>query len=340
MMEVPEHIDLLIASFLNNEANTEEIQALQEWRALSEANEQYFLDLEFVHQVTASVPQHFEVDVDAAWDKVKAEVEVEAKAKVEVQVKAEGEDKAKPKQFFLFSSAMLRAAVLTLLVGLGFIVYWYAQKTDAPYNLVAESESIQTELPDQTAVILESGSKLTALDNPNERAYALEGEAFFNIHPNDKPFVLYADALRIKDIGTAFRVKAPEANDTIWVEVSEGIVQMEKGGAQSLHVNAGEKAYYLKSSGQITKVEKQVEAKRASFKFTESKLAEVVAELESKFGVSIALANPALAECEITVQFEQEELLPILEIISLTLNLEYEKTGDGYQILGTACTVD
>ncbi len=327
MMEVPEHIDLLIASFLNNEANAEEIQALQEWRALSDANEQYFLDLEFVHHVTASVPQHFEVDVDAAWNTVKSRSLSE-----ELDVK--------PKQFFLFSSAMLRAAVLVLLAGLGFIVYWYTQKEAEPYSLVAQAEPIQTELPDQTAVILESGSKLTALDNPNERAYALEGEAYFDIQPNTKPFVLYADALRIKDIGTAFRVKAPEANDTIWVEVSEGIVQMEKGGAQTLQVNAGEKAFYLKSSGLITKLEKQAEVTRASFKFTESKLAEVVAELELKFGVRIALANPALAECEITVQFEQEELLPILEIISLTLNLEYEKTGDGYQILGTACTVD
>ncbi|TNE81322.1 MAG: FecR family protein [Bacteroidetes bacterium] len=236
---------------------------------------------------------------------------------------------------------MLRAAVLTLLAGLGFIAYWYSQQSDAGYELVADAEVIQTELPDQTAVVLEKGARITAMEIENERAYSLKGEAYFEIHPDTKPFVLYTDALRIRDIGTAFRVKAPENNDTIWVEVKEGIVQLEKEGNTNLEIKAGESAYYLKSVGSFTKKEAMTkEQTRASFQFIESKMADVVAQLEQQFGVHVELENAALANCEISVEFEQEQLIPILEIISITLNLDYEETDKGYRILGTACTVD
>lgn len=323
MMEVPEYMDELITRVLEGSASAEEKLELENWRALNSENESYFRDMEFLYFATASVKHHVPVDVNQAWASVK--------------------DKTIPaKRFFLFRNSFNIAASLLLIALTSIGIYFYLNQQDefVPYVLRASNSEESAILPDSTEIILGKGSKITSLESDNFYAYQLEGKASFSIHKSDKPFILHAQTLSIRDIGTVFSVDADPLKDTFWVEVSEGLVQLENEKGEALQVEAMETAFFVKSTQSLAKKEKTAVQKKASFQFDAIPLGEAIQQIKNEFGVDIQLDNKKLANCQIKVDFETERLETILEVICLTLNLELEHKENYYLILGTACTPD
>ncbi|HEX2607406.1 MAG TPA: FecR family protein, partial [Flavisolibacter sp.] len=65
-------------------------------------------------------------------------------------------------------------------------------------------------LPDSTIVWLNAGSKLTYNDHfgTTNRNTTLTGEAFFDVRKSSIPFIIKANGVQIKVLGTAFNVKS------------------------------------------------------------------------------------------------------------------------------------
>jgi hypothetical protein len=53
--------------------------------------------------------------------------------------------------------------------------------------------------------------------------------------------------------------------------------------------------------------------------------------------VKIGFKNERIASCKITAQFNQESIDNVLLVLTETLDLEFERIGNSYLILGSQC---
>jgi transmembrane sensor len=103
------------------------------------------------------------------------------------------------------------------------------------------------DLPDGSSIELGGATSVTARYGHDERAVDLEmGEAFFRVAHAERPFVVNAGPLRIRDLGTAFNVR--RTGDRVTVAVTEGRVRVSPSGARddsgTVELGAGREVSY------------------------------------------------------------------------------------------------
>jgi transmembrane sensor len=83
-------------------------------------------------------------------------------------------------------------------------------------------------LPDSTVVWLNAGSKLTYNEEFGtvNRNVTLVGEAFFDVKKSTTPFIIHANTVQIKVLGTAFNVKAYPDEKTTETSLLRGRVEI------------------------------------------------------------------------------------------------------------------
>lgn len=86
-------------------------------------------------------------------------------------------------------------------------------------------------LDDGSAVVINTDSEVSAAFRPEERRLALvSGEAWFDVKPDKaRPFVVAANGLRVRAVGTAFSVRSHDGRTE--VIVTEGVVEVLAPGA-------------------------------------------------------------------------------------------------------------
>jgi transmembrane sensor len=203
-----------------------------------------------------------------------------------------------------------------------------------------KSNSQFVKLDDLSEVIISENTKLLLDENygTKNRTVHLNGSADFVVtHRDDLPFIVDAGNFFIKDIGTKFSVKLSLDADSVYVQVSEGVVFLFDSLGAELELKEQGKAVYIRSKRQLinTTVAQNI---NTSFKFDDTKLGELVLQLNASFNTTILLQHAALKDCTITSEFNNEDLPTILSIVCETLGLKYEKISGGYLIKGESCT--
>lgn len=329
MEEEKEHIDILIAKVALGEATPEEIVELFDWEHLSDENARYVAEGSKVFEHIAQV----DVDTDAAWLELKKRI-------------GEGDEKPiipitqTPNRTKWYLAA---AASVALLLGAFFLFKTLSK--DGVINqqtLTAEASTLQDTLADGTIAFLNKNTEIVYTETKNKREVKLKGEAFFTLKHNDeKPFVIEANQVFIKDIGTAFNVKT-QPNGNVDVFVESGIVDFYSESNKGLRLNAGEIGHYDAKSKTFTKEEDHVNPNIISYKtkqlnFEATPLSAVVAQLNVMYNANIEIGNGAIKNCPITVKFNDEDLNTILDIITQTLNIEANRKDGKIILLGNGC---
>ncbi|HEX3008033.1 MAG TPA: FecR domain-containing protein, partial [Bacteroidales bacterium] len=89
-------------------------------------------------------------------------------------------------------------------------------------------------LPDGTRVWLNAGSEISYKADANTRHVKLVGEAFFKVKSDHKhPFIVSANGIAIKAVGTSFNVKAYPEEKKVITTLVEGIVKIERPGSRN-----------------------------------------------------------------------------------------------------------
>jgi transmembrane sensor len=327
-----EHIDILIARVAMGEAEPHEVQQLTDWENLSEANRLYVAQSKKVLGVIPFVA----VDTNAAWAKLKQRMDAGEEAPVVPMV-------AKPRRFAI---AWAAAAALLLLIGLG-IFFKYFKGGDIPVNEFAtatQNATLTDTLPDGSTIFLNKNSNLNYAENSKgERIVKLKGEAFFEVkHNAKKPFVIVANSVFIKDIGTGFNVKTDDAANTVTVVVESGMVDFYTKDQKGITLKAGQTGVYNGTTKAFSKVENEANPNALSYKtkvfnFNRTTLTTAVAQLNTVYGSNIVLENDNIKNCLITTDFTNEDLDVIINIITETLNLKSKKEGDKIILYGDGC---
>jgi transmembrane sensor len=322
-------IDILISKVLADEASVYEQQIVSDWLLESQANRDYFNHLKLIFEKAGSAKVEEQFDEDAAW----------------VQVKAKLQSNPKTKERSLFAFDWRIAAAIAAVVCVTALFYVTNDTSQSVITRVSANAKTKNDtLPDGSSVFLNKKSELTYSFDKKEKArkVKLSGEAFFVVkHEETQPFIIEADEIRVRDIGTEFNLKAYPDKDTIEIVVTEGEVQFYTLKNAGLKLKAGESARYLKHLKEFQRIVKPdtnvLAYKTKIFNFDNTDLKSVVKLLNEIYNTHIQL-SPALAECRLTASFSEDNPNTIIEVIAETMGLTISRKEEDIVLEGTGCS--
>ncbi len=325
-------MDDLIGKVLAGEGSMQEEDTVMQWTRQSDANRKYYEQVKLIFERAANTPADIEFDTEAAWSKVRQKM---------------GSGKVIPlrnNRPAAYNQILRIAASVVILIG---ISYWIYQVTAPPVQtlaVVSDQVTLQDTLPDGSTAYLNKKSELKYEFNPRAktRKVVLKGEAYFTVkHEEEKPFVIEADEVLVRDIGTEFNLKAYPDQDTIEIIVTQGEVQFYTLEDPGLTLQAGDKAIYSKRTRQFYRIEKPdtnaLSYKTKIFSFNNTDLQSVVTLLNDVYNSKIKLGNEKLYHCRLTANFKEDNATIIAEVIAETMGLTLTKKDDEIILDGEGC---
>lgn len=181
----------------------------------------------------------------------------------------------------------------------------------------ATGKQVSLTLSDGSKIRLSPGSTLKYPESfpDKERLVQLEGEAFFDITKNpEKPFIVKAEHLTTRVLGTSFQVVAYKQQAMTYVTVVTGKVAVSrnrKGQQPELMASlVPDQRVMLNWEEDSMKVTTITPAQTAAIKegklvFDNSSLQEVADKLQVQYGITVHLGNEEVAARRITATFDQ-----------------------------------
>jgi ferric-dicitrate binding protein FerR (iron transport regulator) len=214
-------------------------------------------------------------------------------------------------------------------------------------------------LSDGSSVLLQPKSKLSypKIFVGNERRVYLSGEGFFEISKNPKkPFLVYANEIVTKVVGTSFRISAFSNEPNVEILVRTGKVKVQSN-EMAISSNKKEEITLLpnealrftrKSSTfdkitDITKDQTLIHSVRTieqlSFDFTDIPVSQIFKTIEQAYLVNIEFPKDKLKDCHLTTSLSDQPLPEKLKIICKALgnNTSYEMNGNQIIINSDGC---
>lgn len=237
-----------------------------------------------------------------------------------------------------------RGVGVALAAGLGAVLVLQGRtpttSNAVPAYRTAIGQTDTVRLSDGTQVVLAPGSSV-ALDadyGDASRHLTLEGAAHFTVvHDDARPFVVRAGNVLVRDIGTAFTVKAL-GTERATVAVTDGRVAIAPRGPASREVElaAGDLGEVFADTVRVARGGVDGTAlnwTRGELSYRDASLAEVRADLARWFGVTLVIADGDLQSRSITTRFRTDSLAPVLEVLSLALGAELVQRGDTVRLV-------
>jgi ferric-dicitrate binding protein FerR (iron transport regulator) len=344
--------EALLIRYLQKETDESENQAIEKWRNDLPTHEQTLQNIEKLWEKTEALKPVFPAfDTDKAWAKFSLALEKAPNPEDEKEATViDINEKRRTNGLPFRGLSFLRiAASILLVVGVGWLFYQnFRQDTpEKQYATITKTKKQTHELTlgDKSKIRLGHNAKISFPEKfaKNNRTVQFEGQAHFSITPDaSRPFIIQTpEKANIKVLGTSFEVTAyPDKQDVI-VQVSSGKVELSVEGkavileAGEVGIWAGKEYTLTKSSNK--KFEQTQEIKTHSFEFKATPLREVINRLNIECNAKLEL-TPNLENCPLTVNFDNQYLQTIIQIIMETLELNGEVGKNGYTILkGKGC---
>jgi ferric-dicitrate binding protein FerR (iron transport regulator) len=341
------HIENLIARYLAGEASEKEREELFVWMDNHPENKKYFEGIKFVHDKAVASHRIVKVNVDNAWQKLSAQM-IQTPTESPVEEKTE-EKTSETISLSYYKKAWFRiAASIIIILGLSALAYFTLLPSKKYVETIAftATDSVSThKLADNTKVTLNKNSKLVYHSKKNSKKKELEltGEAFIEVHHTaDTQLIVKAGETFIRDIGTAFNVKAYPNSSTIEVTVENGEVEFFTSDTKGVTLKAGETGTYDKVKKEFHKLDNvdinAISYKSKHFVFHNTPLNKVLQSLNSVYSDKFKVDNSNLGNCTITVIFDNESPGSIADIIAETLGLQLTNDDNTFLFQGETCS--
>lgn len=206
-------------------------------------------------------------------------------------------------------------------------------KIDTAKNtlVVPAAHFFAMELSDGTKVWVNANSELRfpATFSGKERRVELDGEAYFEVAKQDKPFLVTSNGLETMVLGTHFNVNA--YNQSPSTTLLEGRVEVRNGAERQLLI-PGEKAKVTPQGIQVkqAQLDKELAWKNNVFRFQGDNIVEIAQQLKNWYNLEVSLVNDvSLTKTysgEISRDVKLSEVLRMLEYASqLDFRIEENK---------------
>lgn len=311
---VTDPMEHLIVRSFQGRTSAEEEDRLRSWRKASPENERAFARMERLWALTS----HAELDGPSRPPPTARELMASRRT-----------PEAQPRgSWSRFTRRALAAAALVIL-GIGIARVWI-DRTSAGIAQFAtgESEMVTATLSDGTLVQLAPQSRLRFVNGDDERAAWLEGQAFFAVAENAAaPFVVRTQLGAASVLGTRFDLRVDA--DELQLAVVEGKVRLAASDAE-IDVSRGELSRVRRGTAptlrMVDDIYAYVDWLGATFVFQSTPLAEVLEEIERRFGHPVELADSALAGRTVTAWFTNrpfdEVVTAVCRVVQATCTIE------------------
>jgi transmembrane sensor len=202
----------------------------------------------------------------------------------------------------------LAASVAVAVAAGAIFLAWGSHPGDTPRQYASETAGRRDiALPDGSSIELGGASSVTAHYGRDERAVDLDaGEAFFRVAHAERPFVVNAGPLRIRDLGTAFNVR--RTGERVTVTVTEGRVRVSpaQGGSDlgPIELGAGRQVSYDPTTQAMRILDASPDSALAwrgnRLEFVNEPLDSVLANVSRYSKRPIRLADPSLGKLTFT----------------------------------------
>jgi transmembrane sensor len=211
-------------------------------------------------------------------------------------------------------------------------------------------KAILVTLDDGSSIFLNPNSKISYAQNFNQgniREIYLSGEAFFEVAKNpNKPFLVYANELITKVLGTSFNVRAYADEKDVTVKVRTGRVavavaritdvqqKMSSRELDGIMLLPNQQAVLSRQEVRLVKslVENPAVISKnqpqnlmqQQFIFNANNATQVFESIEKAYGVDIVFDENLLSQCQFTGNITDESLYEKLDIICKTIEAQYQ----------------
>lgn len=231
-------------------------------------------------------------------------------------------------------------AALVLMIAGAAITYWWQRPV---VQTAPQGEQLSVTLPDESKVQLNSGSTLRYDRSFGDvRALSLEGEAFFEVAPNERPFLVRTHNAKVRALGTAFNVQArPDAPSSgTQITLVEGTVEVKsrREGAKTVQMRPGETRRVqdgeARPSSPLDVTVKEATAwRRGDLIVKDRPLESFLPEVERRFAVKLTVRPDSLRQQRISLALRKPRSAEaVVRDVALVLGLEYRETADGFTL--------
>lgn len=236
-----------------------------------------------------------------------------------------------------------RVAAILLIVFLCWALYEtqnYSSSADAEIEWVTKvnegGKKTVIRLHDGTVVHLNSNSRISYPESFRDslRMISMEGEAYFDVKKENRPFIVQVNNAKVEVLGTSFNVNN-SAKNKLEVALVSGKVKVNDNLGNQVMLAPSE-MLVLEDNGKIYKQTFDTRSiigwKDKYLVFTEDNFDTVIRKIESWFGVKINTTGQPNASWAYTGQYHDESLENVLEGIAQTSKIRYKIKGKKVEI--------
>ena len=220
----------------------------------------------------------------------------------------------------------------------GEIVYHKSEEktTEVVYNKleVPRGGECMIKLDDGTKVWVNAETKLKypVTFVGDRREVVLEGEAFFDVAKNEKPFIVKTSFGDVRVLGTAFGLSAYASEPESYTTLVRGKVSVEREGIKPVVILPGEQVVTSKDGKMIKQqvdVEEFVGWKDGIYVFKEKSLGEIMKTLERWYNISVDFQEKSLVDLPFTGNLKRyDDINVFFDALTRTGDMKYRVEGN------------
>ena len=220
----------------------------------------------------------------------------------------------------------------------GEIVYHKSEEktTEVVYNNleVPRGGECMIKLDDGTKVWVNAETKLKypVTFVGDRREVVLEGEAFFDVAKNEKPFIVKTSFGDVRVLGTAFGISAYASEPESYTTLVRGKVSVEREGIKPVVILPGEQVVTSKDGKMIKQqvdVEEFVGWKDGIYVFKEKSLGEIMKTLERWYNISVDFQDKSLVDLPFTGNLKRyDDINVFFDALTRTGDMKYRVEGN------------
>ena len=220
----------------------------------------------------------------------------------------------------------------------GEIVYHKSEEktTEVVYNKleVPRGGECMIKLDDGTKVWVNAETKLKypVAFVGDRREVVLEGEAFFDVAKNEKPFIVKTSFGDVRVLGTAFGISAYASESESYTTLVRGKVSVEREGGEPVVILPGEQVVTSKDGKMIKQqvdVEEFVGWKDGIYVFKEKSLGEIMKALERWYNISVDFQEKSLVDLPFTGNLKRyDDINVFFDALTRTGDMKYRVEGN------------
>lgn len=307
--------DNLLIRFLSNEADENELLQVNNWLNEKDEHKEYLVQIEKIWKHSESINDFNLIDIKFDLNSVFNKIESKTRS---VNSK---------KLYFRI------AATIIILLGVGIL---FKDLIIQESYLIASTENNEQKeivLPDGSIIKLNENSKIEYPDKfkRRNREVKLVGEAFFEIAKNpEKPFKISVNNSIVEVLGTSFNINSTVQQIIVDVLTGKVAFYNERNKKSKIVLLNGDRGIQHNNTIEKSKIDNLnfLAWNTGILKFKNSKIQNVVSELEEFYGIIFIIQDTSINNLIITTTIDNQTLDNVLEEFEIIFGIEYSLTND------------